>query len=145
MAFVPHETILGWMDRYPRIARALWRDTLVDGAIFREWIANVGARDALERLAHLLCEIFVRLQVVGLAQEDGCELPLTQNELGDAIGVSLVHVNRVLQELRGRELISLKRGTLVIKDWDGLKEVGQFDPAYLQNPAVGNAASEQRP
>ena len=131
VAFVPHGTIAGWIASYPRIARALWHDTLVDGAIFREWVANVGAREAYERFAHLLCELALRMRWVGLAKGNECELPLTQSELGDALGISLVHVNRVLQELRRDGLVELKRGVLVIEDWGRLAEAGQFDPAYL--------------
>lgn len=131
VAFVPHGTIRDWMASYPRITRALWHDTLVDGAIHREWVANVGARPALERFAHLLCEVAARMRWCGLAQGKECELPLTQSELGDALGISLVHVNRVLQELRRDGLVELRRGMLVINDWDRLAEIGQFDPAYL--------------
>ena len=132
VGYILHETIQSWVDTYPNITRALWRDTLVDAAVFREWIANVGARDALERLAHLLCEIKVRMESIGLLRDGHTyELPLTQAEIGDAIGASLVHVNRVLQELRKEELISFKNRTVVIKDWERLSHVGQFDPSYL--------------
>ena len=153
VGFIEHTTIQGWVDTQPNITRALWRDTLVDAAIFREWITNIGARDTLERLAHVLCEIKVRMECLGLLRdEDSYELPLTQAEIGDAIGASLVHVNRVLQELRRDELISFKNRTVVIKDWERLSHLGQFDPSYLQIPGGREAAessgletTDQRP
>lgn len=97
----------------------------------REWIVNVGRRPANARLAHVICEVAVRLKAVGVATEGGFELPLTQAELGDALGLSTVHVNRMLQELRGGGLIRSEGKTLIIEDWDGLKKIGEFDPTYL--------------
>jgi CRP-like cAMP-binding protein len=108
-----------------------WRDTLVDAAIFREWMVGLGRREALPRIAHLLCELLIRLKAVGLAEDHAFELPLTQAELGDALGLSTVHVNRVLKELRGRGLVATKGKRLIIEDWEGLKEAGEFDPTYL--------------
>jgi len=105
--------------------------TLIDAATYREWIVNTGRRPAYERMAHLLCETVVRLRAVGLAGEGSCDLPITQSEFGDALGLSTVHVNRVLQELRGAGLIVLKGSILSVLDWDGLKAAGDFDPAYL--------------
>jgi CRP-like cAMP-binding protein len=92
---------------------------------------NVGRREAYGRTAHLLCEMVSRLRAVGLVQNDTCELPITQSELGDAMGLSTVHVNRTLQDLRAAGLISLKGGSLSVLDWDGLKHAGEFDPTYL--------------
>lgn len=130
-AFIPHASLHEINARYPRIAGAFWRDTLIDSAIFRLWIVAVGRRSATARVAHLLCELQVRLQAIGLANRHSYALPITQAEMGDALGLSTVHVNRVLQELRGRGLISLSGGSLTIHDWEGLKKVAGFDAAYL--------------
>jgi CRP-like cAMP-binding protein len=122
----------GFIHAHPRIGDIFWRDTLIDAAIFREWIANVGRREAYGRIAHLLCEVFVRLRAVGLTNGQAYQLPITQAELGDATGLSTVHVNRTLQELRGNGLITTPRGGhVIIEDWDGLREAGEFDPTYL--------------
>ena len=131
VGFIRHETLHDLCGRYPRITSALWRQTLIDAAVFREWMASIGQREAYSRIAHLLCEMMVRMRSVGLAQDHTCELPITQAELGDALGLSTVHINRVLQELRGDGLIRLAGGTLTVLDWDGLKKAGDFDPTYL--------------
>jgi CRP-like cAMP-binding protein len=115
----------------PAIARALWWATLVDEATLREWVVNVGARPADKRVAHLLCELLVRLRAVGLADGGSYELPITQTELADTVGLSAVHVNRVLQRLRTLELITLKSGRLVISDVAKLNEFSGFNPNYL--------------
>jgi len=130
-AFIPHEDLRAVMRSSPSIAEALWRDTLIDAAIFRAWIIGLGQRSAHGHLAHVLCEVFTRLRAVGLTQDHACRLPVTQAELGDALGLSTVHVNRTLQALRGEGLITLERGRLTILDWKGLAETAQFDPAYL--------------
>jgi CRP-like cAMP-binding protein len=119
------------MRRFPTLTELLWRDTLIDAAIFREWIVAMGQRPAQSHLAHLLCEVFTRLRAVGLTVDHACSLPLTQAELGDACGLSTVHVNRTLQDLRRNGLIELQHSRLTILDWARLKEVAQFDPAYL--------------
>jgi CRP-like cAMP-binding protein len=129
--FIPHEALRTLMRESPTLTELLWRDTLIDAAIFREWIVAMGQRPAQSHLAHLLCEVFTRLRTVGLTQDHACSLPLTQAELGDACGLSTVHVNRTLQALRGDGLIELQSHRLTILDWARLKEVAQFDPAYL--------------
>src|SRR5215211_7880436 len=129
--FIPHETVCDLMRRCPRIGDAFWRETLIDAAVFREWILNVGRREAYERMAHLLCELYVRLKAVGLTNGQAYEFPLTQAELGDALGVSAVHVNRTLQELRGEGLITLRSSLVTVLDWERLKAAGEFDPTYL--------------
>jgi len=131
VGFIQHEALQELCDNHSRIARALWRETLIDAAIFREWTVNVGRREAYARMAHLLCELMVRLQAVGLAQDQTCEIPITQGEFADATGLSNVHVNRVLQALRTDGLIILKGNTLQVLDWDQLKQAGDFDPTYL--------------
>ena len=131
LAFIPHEGLKKLMHRCPRIADVLWRDTLIDAAVFREWMIGIGRRSAETRIAHVLCEVLVRMRAVGLADGHGCDLPVTQNEIGDALGLSTVHVNRCLQELRGKGLIELRGGALTVLDWKGLKEAGEFDTSYL--------------
>ena len=131
VGFVLHETLRAVCARHPEIASGLWRGTLIAAAIYREWIMNVGRREAKNRIAHILCETLVRMRAIGRAEDHACEFPLTQAELADATGVSTVHVNRTLQALRGEGLISLEAGTLKALDWDGLVGVGDFDPTYL--------------
>jgi CRP-like cAMP-binding protein len=141
IALIPHKTMLEITEGYPRIARAIWKDTLIDAAVFREWMTSIGRRSAYQRIAHLMCEVFVRLQVVGLDDGDQIPWPITQLEIGDSLGLSLVHVNRTLQELRGAGLITLKNERLTIHDWNGLKEAGDFERGYLHlSPARGIAA-----
>jgi CRP-like cAMP-binding protein len=134
VAFIPHEALRSFLRAHPRIADVFWRDTLIDAGIFRQWIVGLGRRDAYARIAHILCEVYVRLRAVGLVNGQTFTLPITQAELGDATGVSTVHVNRILQELRGNGLIATPKGgggQVMIKDWDGLQKVGEFDPTYL--------------
>ena len=107
------------------------RETLIDAANFREWVMNVGRREAYARMAHVLCEVVTRLRAVGLAKDDTYEIPMTQNEFADALGISTVHVNRTIQEMRADGLISLKGSKLTIPDWEKLKEAGEFDATYL--------------
>jgi CRP-like cAMP-binding protein len=131
VAFVQHEALRELCANRPNVANAFWQITLIDAAIFREWVANVGSRQALGRVAHLLCELVSRIRAVGLADKFVCELPVTQTELADATGLSTVHVNRTLQSLRRQKLIHWKDSQLEVLDWAGLQEVGDFDPAYL--------------
>lgn len=116
---------------HPRIATAFWWEELVTSAIQREWTMNLGQRTASERMAHLLCEIFFRLRVAGLTQQDSCEFPLTQADLADATGLSKVHVNRTLQELRSAGLIVLKDKMLIVPDLERLMNAGLFNANYL--------------
>ena len=131
VAIIPHEVLLDLTDTYPRIARALSQSTLVDAAIFREWMVGMGRRSAHARIAHLLCEMGLRLQAVGLAQDGSHDLPVTQAELADAFGLTGVHVNRTLQQLRREGLITLRGRTVTVHDWDCLMRAGGFDPGYL--------------
>jgi CRP-like cAMP-binding protein len=131
LGFIQHEDLRRVCERHPRITAALWRETLVDASIFREWLLNVGRREAYNRMAHLLCEMLVRLNVAGLVRDGTFNLPITQGELADAIGTSNVHVNRVLQELRANGLIRTTGSQVTIPDWVKLKEAGDFEPLYL--------------
>jgi len=119
------------IEGHPRVTQALWWDALVSMAIQREWTVNLGQRHALERVAHLFCELFFRLRSAGLTEEMSCGFPLTQAELADATGMSTVHVNRTLQELRALRLITLSNRVLSITDLDRLMQVGMFNANYL--------------
>jgi CRP-like cAMP-binding protein len=135
--------ILDLMDRFPRIERALMWANLVDEATLREWLLNVGQRFALQRVAHLFCELSVRLSVVSLVDQDGSfAMPLTQSELGDTAGLSTVHVARTLQRLRQDKLITTERGRLRILNFAELAHIAAFDEAYLHTgrPPVGELA-----
>lgn len=117
--------------KHPRITKALWWEALVTAAIQREWIVNLGQRSATERMAHLLCELFLRLRTVELTDRNSCEFPITQAELADATGLTSVHVNRTLQELRSTKMIELKNRMLVVQDLKALMEVASFNTNYL--------------
>jgi CRP-like cAMP-binding protein len=131
VAFVPHDAMRAIIRARPDIADALLRHTLIDSSIYREWIVSIGRRTSLERVAHMICESFVRMRALGLARQADFELPLSQAELGDATGLSLVHVNRTLKELRRLELIHTVAKVHSIRDWDMLQETADFDPGYL--------------
>jgi CRP-like cAMP-binding protein len=139
LAFIPHESLRELTTRFPGLGATLWRDTLIDAAIFREWMTGIGRRTAFGRIAHVFCEMYLKLQAVGLAADHRCELPFTQVDIGDALGLSNVHVNRVLQEMRGKGLITLQGSKLVIVDWTALSEAGEFDPTYLHLEAGATA------
>lgn len=128
---IPRQAVLDLTRRHDNIATALRKTTLVDEATLREWLVNIGSRPALERIAHLFCELQVRLQVVGLATEDRYELPITQIDLADTTGLSSVHVNRTLQELRRRGLITLAGRALTILDPAELRRLADFRADYL--------------
>ncbi|WP_244527004.1 helix-turn-helix domain-containing protein [Methylobacterium sp. 275MFSha3.1] len=125
------ETMADLLTNHPHIARALRKAQLVDEGTLREWLVNVGRRSAPERLAHLFCELLVRLEVVGCASEDTYELPVTQLDLADTTGLPSVHVNRTLRELRQKGLIELRRGRLRILDLPRLQALAEFRPDYL--------------
>ena len=131
IAIVPHQALREITEAHPHLTRLLWLNTLIDGAISRRWLLNVGHRQARERMAHLICELFTRLQTAGLTEAGTCHVPITQVELGSALGLSTVHTNRVLQELRRDELITWWGPSLTIEDWARLCRVAEFDPTYL--------------
>ncbi|HEY0114090.1 MAG TPA: Crp/Fnr family transcriptional regulator [Allosphingosinicella sp.] len=132
VAMIPREEIRRLALERPAIAQAMWADTLVDGSIFREWIANVGRRDARTRIAHLLCEFSLRLQVAGLGEQTGYELPMTQEQLADATGLTPVHVNRTIKSLESDTLITRTSArSVTIGNWQRLAEAGDFDSTYL--------------
>jgi CRP-like cAMP-binding protein len=134
VAMIPREAIQQLAMERPRIGMAMWKDTLVDGSIFREWIANVGRRDSITRMAHVLCEFALRLKIAGLGKQDNYELPMTQDQLADVVGLTSVHVNRTLMALEEKLLISRNKRSVIIGDWQKLADAGDFDPTYLHLP-----------
>ncbi len=143
VAMIRRDEVIKIAFERPPVGKALWIDSLVDGSIFREWITNIGRRDARTRLAHLLCEISLRLKVAGLGEPTNYELPMTQEQLADATGLTPVHVNRSIKALEAEGLI--QRGTprsIHIGDWKKLAAAGDFNSAYLHlregEPALSN-------
>ena len=115
----------------PHLARLMWLDTLIHGAIHRSWIVAMGRRSKSSHLAHIICELYVRLQVTGRVDGQSFHLPLSQSEMADVMGLSLVHMNRVIQAMRREKLISWINQTITLLDWDRLRQLAEFDPTYL--------------
>jgi len=132
IGMISHAAVLDLMQKNPAAAHLLWRDTLLDAAIFREWIANTGRRQGLSRMAHLICELVRRGETIGLSPNKTYQFDGTQTHYADAVGMSVVHVNRALKKLRSERLIEWDRPTIKVLDWAGLAEVGDFDDAYLE-------------
>jgi CRP-like cAMP-binding protein len=130
VALIPRPAMDALTER-PRLARAFWWAALVDQAVLREWIVNVGRRDAQQAIGHLMCELYVRMRNVGLVTDHSFELPLTQEEIADALGLTPVHVNRVLQRMRSEGLLSFRRGSLTIHEYAKLEKASGFSAAYL--------------
>ncbi len=131
LAVFPHERLQDITERFPRLARIYWFSTNVDAAIHREMAVSLGQRSAISRMSHLFCELYERLSVVGQTRGDSYEFPLTQRELSECLGLTVVHANRTLQELRRRGLVELESRQLTIRDRPGLEGVAEFDPTYL--------------
>jgi CRP-like cAMP-binding protein len=132
VAMIPREAISQLTLDRPKIGHAMWIDTLVDGSIFREWITNVGRRNARTRIAHLLCEFSLRLKLAGLGYDNNYELPMTQEQLADATGLTPVHVNRTIRVLEAEGLIERSTPRAIhIGDWRKLADAGDFDSNYL--------------
>jgi CRP-like cAMP-binding protein len=131
VAMVPHERLQWITEQHPRLARIYWFTTNVDGAITRELALSLGRRSAAARMAHLFCELHMRLEAVGRARPDGFEFPLTQRELAECLGLTVVHANRTIQELRRRRLVELESRQLTILNRGGLEGLADFDPSYL--------------
>lgn len=137
MLKISHLELLKVARAHPAIAEAFWRDCVVDASILSQWVVNVGRRDARMRLAHILCEMGVRLEQAGLGTRTLFELHVTQTQLADALGLTAVHVNRVMQALRREGLIATLHREVRILDWDRLARVGEFDERYLET-GTGN-------
>ena len=131
VAFMEHSDLKRITETEPHLSRLLWLDTVVDGAIHREWIVAMGRRSKKEHIAHLFCEIYVRLRVVQQTTGFSFHFPLTQLELADVLGISIVHLNKTLQILRKEGLLTWVSQTLTILDWPQLIKLAQFDPTYL--------------
>ena len=131
IASLPHKELIAAFNRRPSIAFAIWRETLIDAAIFREAITNNSARSLLERMAHLFCELFYRARASGLAKSNTCHAPFSLGQLGEALGMSIASVNRTLHDLRASRAADFQRGEIVVRSWRRLAEVGQFNPGYL--------------
>lgn len=135
VAMIPVPALRNLVAEHRDVARAMWVDTLIDAAIFREWMVNVGRRDSISRVSHLLCEFALRLEETGLSSHYKYELPMTQEQLADATALTPVHVNRVLKELARLGLIVRQKRAVTIVDWDRLREIGDFSARYLHfNP-----------
>jgi CRP-like cAMP-binding protein len=132
-AFIPRSAMRELALRVPDIGRALWIDTLIDSSVFREWVVNVGRRDSRTRVAHLLCEFSLRLQSHGLAKDHRYELPMTQEQLADATGLTSVHVNRVLKMLETDGLITRDKRAIRIEDWQRMSDAADFNERYLHH------------
>lgn len=133
IALIPRQAAEQLMLGHPAVSRAMWIDTLIDASIFREWVVNVGRRDSRARVAHLLCEFSLRMEAAGLASNHHYELPMTQEQLADAVGLTSVHVNRVLKHLGEEGLITRDRRSIVIEDWQRMREAGDFNERYLHH------------
>jgi CRP-like cAMP-binding protein len=141
VAMIPREAIEQIAFERSDVGKAMWIDTLVDASIFREWIANVGRRDSRTRIAHLMCELALRLKVAGLGEQTNYEVPMTQEQIADATGLTPVHVNRTIKALEAEALIERSNPRFItIGDWKKLAEAGDFDSNYLhlkeQEPAL---------
>ena len=131
VGYVPHDTLAKITAEEPHLSRMLWLSTLMDASIQREHILSMGRRGAQARIGHLMCEIYLRLEVIGLASDRTFDLPLTQLDLADATGLTSIHVNRMLRQLREQKLLTFRSGQVVIQDWDRLQALSEFDPTYL--------------
>jgi CRP-like cAMP-binding protein len=131
VALIPVEDMRELAFAHPSVGMAMWYETLVEGSIFREWVLNIGRRDARTRIAHLLCEFALRLEVAELGQQNGYELPITQEQLADAVALTSVHVNRMLMQLEKDGLIMRTKRMIAITDWPELVKVADFQPRYL--------------
>lgn len=128
---IPHKEMIATFDERPSVGFAIWRETLIDAAIFREAITNNSARSMQSRMAHLFCQIFYRARASELTMDASFALPVSLGQLGETLGMSLATVNRTLSELRETRCLDFRNGELTMKNWDRAAELGQFDPRYL--------------
>jgi len=137
LGFISHTSMRALTRTNPNIAEVLWRDTLIDSAIFREWIVNVGQRPAASRLAHTVVELRRRLAVIGREAGDTFEMPLTQEQISEALGITPVHANRIIRQLRDDGIVDINRGRVTVLNEAKLAELAQFDDRYLhQDPSL---------
>lgn len=128
---IPHRRLRELCLDYPAIALAFWRDGTADASLFAKWVGNLGRKDAKARIAHILCEMGMRMEAAGLGSRTAYDLPATQQQLADAAGLTPVHVNRTLQDIRAQGLLSFVNGRVEVRSWERLAEVAEFDPGYL--------------
>lgn len=131
VAQVPRDAVLDLVHSHGAVAHAMWIDTLIDASVYREWVVNVGRRDARQAMCHFLCEFGARLTAAGLADAHGYELPMTQEQLADTLGITPVHVNRVLRVLDDEGVVVRHKRFIEVKDWVRLRKVGGFSDSYL--------------
>jgi CRP-like cAMP-binding protein len=136
IGWIPKADLLEVAWQKPNIGKALWRDCLIDASIFREWVLNVGRRDAKSRIAHMLCEFVLRCEAAGLGDRHNFELPMTQTQIGDATGMTPVHVNRMLKVLDTQGAVARDRNRFEVVNWDQLCRIADFDPVYLHSAAA---------
>ncbi len=132
IGIVPHDSLRLLTEQYPRLTRIYWFQNNIDAAITREMALSLGQRSAISRMAHVFCEMHVRLGIVGKTRGNSFEFPLTQRELSECLGLTVVHVNRTLQELRRRQIVEAENRFITILDRETLEALAEFDPAYLQ-------------
>lgn len=132
VAYAQHADLRRLTEQHPHLGRLMWLETVIDGAIHRQWLVTMGQQDAASRLAHLVCELYRRLEAAGLASDGRLRIPMTQTDLGDVLGLTPIHVNRVLMELRREGLLEWKGAEVAIPDWDRLAAFALFDPTYLR-------------
>lgn len=133
LAIIPRDAIFDLIDRHPAVGLAMWEITLIEASIFREWIANIGRRPALGRIAHLLCEFALRAHAINPSGPTSCKLPMTQEQIADAVGLTPVHVNRMLKELSASGLVTMRKGSVFISDVDRLRASIEFSATYLHS------------
>lgn len=131
VGLIPHDAVRALTRASYRISEAFWRETLIEASIYREWMVGIGRRSAPSRIAHLFCEFITKMTAIGLSDGLTCNLPLTQPEIADALGLSTVHMNKKLREIREAKLIRLRANRLTVLDWKGLCKLADFDPDYL--------------
>lgn len=136
VALIPRQAIIDLMEERAGIRQALWLDILADASVSREWLLNVGRRNALERVAHLICEIALRQDAAGMCKGPHYEWPMTQEQFGDATGLTAVHINRMIKTLRDDGIINVMKRTVTINDWARLRSVADFTQAYLHQPTL---------
>ncbi len=141
---VAHSDLRRVAATHPGIAEAFWRDCVADGSIFAEWVVNVGRRDAVSRVAHLFCEMAIRCEQAGLGDRHSFKLPITQSDLGDATGLTSVHVNRTLKALRHQSIVTAQSGMITVHDWARMARIGNFNAAFMllegPSPRISAAA-----
>jgi len=137
LGFISHSALRSLHRRRPKVAEVFWRDTLIDSSMFREWIVNVGQRPAPSRLLHTMAELRERLKTIGRVENDTFEMPLTQEQIGEAMGITAVHVSRVIKQLRADGVVDFQRGRVKVLDEAKFEELADFDNRYLhQSPAL---------